>query len=150
MCTIYLFLKIPNKVKVEIVKLHRNYLWHSAKERKGVDWISWKTVCKSKEQGGLGIKERGAFNKALLTKWLWIFIMEESAILKHILEAKYEILHERILFKRKQTAVNRKSVWWKDLIYLVEVMDDNAFGQMLLIKLGDGSKTPFWLGKLIG
>lgn len=33
---------------------------------------------------------------------------------------------------------------------LVEATDDNAFGQMLSIKLGDGSKTPFWLGKWIG
>lgn len=56
------FFKIPKKVIMEIVKLERNFLWHSAMEKKGVDWISWKTVCKSKEQGGLGIKEIGAFN----------------------------------------------------------------------------------------
>jgi len=34
-------------------------------------WIKWKTICKSKESCGLGIKDLACFNKALLGKWKW-------------------------------------------------------------------------------
>ncbi|XP_058749275.1 uncharacterized protein LOC131622266 [Vicia villosa] len=144
------FFKIPNKVKKEIVKLQRNFLWHNAIERKGVDWISWRTICKPKDQGGLGIKDIAAFNKALLIKWLWRFIKEDNALWKNILEAKYGAMHERILFKIKRSPLSRKSIWWRDLMQLSEEREECSFGQMVLIKLGDGVKTPFWTGRWIG
>lgn len=34
-----------------------------------INWGSWKRVCRSKEDRGLGVKNVAYFNAALLTKW---------------------------------------------------------------------------------
>lgn len=38
-------------------------------EKKGVAWVSWEEICKTRVEGGLSIKDVGKFNKALLSKW---------------------------------------------------------------------------------
>ncbi|XP_058757339.1 uncharacterized mitochondrial protein AtMg00310-like [Vicia villosa] len=139
------FFKLPIKVNEEIVKLQRNFLWHNVEERKGVNWISWKTICKHKEDGGLGVKDMLAFNKALLTKWLWRFLKEDNAIWRGILEERYGLLHERIIFKTIKATISMKSLWWRDLMQIGDVDDEYGFTQLLSIRIGDGSKTSFWL-----
>ncbi|XP_058765470.1 uncharacterized mitochondrial protein AtMg00310-like [Vicia villosa] len=143
------FFKIPKKVNIEIIKIQRNFLWQNALERKWVVWISWKTINKLKEDGGLGIKDILTFNKALLTNWLWRFVSEENTIWKAILEERYGILHERILFKVKKSNKNLKSVWWRDLMQIGDDLEDFGFLQMLSIKIGDENKTPFWHSRWI-
>lgn len=61
------FFKLPKKVKKEFIKVQKNFLW-----------ISWRTVCREKEEGGIGIKDLELFNKFLLTKWLWRFINDKD------------------------------------------------------------------------
>ncbi|PNX62618.1 cytochrome p450, partial [Trifolium pratense] len=42
-------------------------------------WISWDNVCKSKEDGGLGVKNLELFNLALCAKWKWRCLVDSSA-----------------------------------------------------------------------
>ncbi|CAK8576940.1 unnamed protein product [Lathyrus sativus] len=53
-----------------IASIHRNFLWSGSMEKRSMAWVSWKTLCKLKVNGGFGIKDIGLFNRALLTKWL--------------------------------------------------------------------------------
>ncbi|CAK8533179.1 unnamed protein product [Lathyrus sativus] len=54
----------------------RKFLWVGSKEKRCIAWVSWKSICKSKEEGSLGIKDLGMFNKALLAKWWWRFLTD--------------------------------------------------------------------------
>ncbi|XP_058747108.1 uncharacterized protein LOC131620105 [Vicia villosa] len=40
------FYKLPKKVVEDMVRIQRNFLWHNAAERNGVEWIGWRTICK--------------------------------------------------------------------------------------------------------
>jgi len=46
-------------------------------------------VCKSKEEGGLGVKDIKKFNRALQAKWKWRMMSEEKGKWKEILVSKY-------------------------------------------------------------
>lgn len=53
----------------ECVKLMRKFLWRATSEEENkIAWVKWKTICRPKEEGGLGVKELGLFNKAILEK----------------------------------------------------------------------------------
>ncbi|CAK8532022.1 unnamed protein product [Lathyrus sativus] len=65
------FYTLPKKFLHVLVSLRRKFLWAWLKGKSYIAWVSWKTICKSKEEGGLGVKDLGMFNKALLEKWWW-------------------------------------------------------------------------------
>lgn len=47
--------------------------------------ISWRMLCKPKEDGGLGLKNLGAWNKDLIAKTLWkIHLKKDSLTIKWI------------------------------------------------------------------
>ncbi|XP_058784193.1 uncharacterized mitochondrial protein AtMg00310-like [Vicia villosa] len=83
------FYKIPRSVMKDITAIQRRFLWNSAGDNNFISWISSNDICKSKEEGGMGIKHVGKFNKALLSKWPWRILSDEDAIWKGILRGRY-------------------------------------------------------------
>ena len=63
-------------------------------------WVGWKTMCKSKSQGGMGFRNLQAFNLALLAKQVWRILINLSSLAARILKAKYfpfgDILHANL------------------------------------------------------
>jgi len=53
-----------------------------------IAWVSWTIICKSKEEGGLGIKEIETFNKVLLAKWMWHLGTETNGKWRKVLLSK--------------------------------------------------------------
>ncbi|GFS30063.1 hypothetical protein Acr_00g0009910 [Actinidia rufa] len=64
-------LPIPAGVKAKIVQLCRNFLWSGSCNSHKTPLVSWKEATLSKEEGGLGIRDIKAWNKALISKTLW-------------------------------------------------------------------------------
>lgn len=56
--SIYLlsFFKAYKVVLKEIIRIQSDYLWLGCEDKKGVRWISWKIVCRSKSEGGLRVR----------------------------------------------------------------------------------------------
>lgn len=102
-----------------------------------MDWVSWKFVCKSKENCGIGIKDIGLFNMALLTKWLWRFIKESDAIWIGILEHIYENIVRRLTFKYVPRVSYQDSLLWRDLMHYGDSMETADFAKFLSCRLGD-------------
>ena len=61
-----------------------------------------------KEKGGLGIKDIGTFNLALLGKWEWNLLQEKGEIWSRVLESKYG--GWRSLYEAGR--VGHQSMWW--------------------------------------
>lgn len=43
------------------------------------DRVKWKVVCRSKEFGGLGVKDLECFNLSLFGKWVWSLLDGSNA-----------------------------------------------------------------------
>ena len=48
--------KCPVSIINLIEKLRQDFLWHGRSEQKKFHLVDWTLVCKSKEEGGLGIR----------------------------------------------------------------------------------------------
>ncbi|KAK2658233.1 hypothetical protein Ddye_004766 [Dipteronia dyeriana] len=58
-------------------------------EKKKIHSVDWKTVCKSKKNGGLGVGRIFDKGVSLLAKWIWRFGREDSSLWKKVICAKY-------------------------------------------------------------
>lgn len=91
------FYEAPKKVINEITLFQSRFLWHDTEEKKGIHWIKWSKVCKSKDEGGLGVKNFEFFNEALLLKWKWRFTQDDNIIWRDLLTERYENLQHQVL-----------------------------------------------------
>jgi len=109
-------------------------------ESKPICWVSWKDVCRPREQGGLGLREIRKFNHALLAKWRWRCISQEEGRWKEILVSKYGLEPGNA-----QTPVKLQSWWWRDLSKVCkEGGGKGRFQEELSWELGGGDKVKLW------
>lgn len=83
------FFKMPTCVVKICTGLMRSFLWGGGESVRKIAWVKWSEVCKSKEEGGLGVKDLALFNKALLGKWLWRLRNEPKSLWCRVVLAKY-------------------------------------------------------------
>ena len=83
------FFRVPKQVVDKLVRLQRNFLWGGTPEQNKIAWIRWDTVCKPKEEGGLGVKDITAFNTSLLGKWKWDLFQNKEETWARVLQSKY-------------------------------------------------------------
>jgi len=81
--------KAPESVCKSIISIQRRFLWGWGKDNKLISWVSWKNICKPREEGGLDIRDIRKFNVALLAKWKWRCIFDEKGRWKECLDSKY-------------------------------------------------------------
>ncbi|GFZ13830.1 hypothetical protein Acr_24g0000200 [Actinidia rufa] len=62
---------IPAGVRSKIIQLCRNFLWSGNCNSNKKPLVAWNEVTMPKSEGGLGIRNMKAWNKALLSKTLW-------------------------------------------------------------------------------
>ena len=137
------FFKVPIGVSKEITKLQRNFLWGWGTEGRKIAWTSWENICKTKEEGRLGIKSIYLFDKALLAKWIWRMGSTEKGLWKDILESKYELWSTTNSFILNRNRY--KSIWWNDLSKVsLSDQGDNWVNSNMVWQLGSGDKIKFW------
>ena len=59
-----------------------------SKKRKRYYLVRWTRICRSKEKGGLGVKDLHKQNLSLLTKWWWK-LETRTGLWQEIIRAKY-------------------------------------------------------------
>jgi len=142
--TISLF--YPSSYKAQIMvcnripSIQRKFLWAWGNDRKHISWVRWENVCKTKEEGGLGVKDIRKFNCALLAKWKWRLLSEEKGKWKDILVSKYSID-----VRSNQVFGKTHSWWWRDLSKACEEGEEAGwFQKSIAWKIGSGDKVSFW------
>ncbi|CAK8535431.1 unnamed protein product [Lathyrus sativus] len=146
----FAFFKVPKSVVQKIVAIQRNFLWSRSKEKKGITWVSWSNVYKSKEDGGLGIRDVGRFNTALMAKWIWRLLPEKDAIWVGILDGRYGRFAMDLLRGKLPKYKGFPSLWWRDIFKANGLFGPGKFGELISYKLGNGDGVLFWLTRLLG
>jgi len=59
------------------------FFWQNDQHKKKYMLVRWLVLCKTKEQGGLGIQKLDVQNKCLLSKWLFNLYNEQGDILRN-------------------------------------------------------------------
>ncbi|XP_060966250.1 uncharacterized mitochondrial protein AtMg00310-like [Cannabis sativa] len=81
---------LPLEISRDIESSMARFWWKSSsKENKGIPWMSWDRMCKSKNNGGLGFRNLHDFNLALLGKQGWRFLTRPESLVSRIFKARY-------------------------------------------------------------
>nr|KYP49176.1 Putative ribonuclease H protein At1g65750 family [Cajanus cajan] len=140
------FFKAPNSVIKEIVAIQRDFLWRGVKDGSQIPWVKWETVCKSKVEGGLGIKDVKLFNWALLGKWVWRCMLSPGMLWAKVLHDRYGRIES---FSNCSNVDRRASWWWKDIVGVLQ-QGNFWLDEKTERCIGDGTMTRFWEDKWIG
>ncbi|XP_055961043.1 uncharacterized protein LOC130015280 [Mercurialis annua] len=65
------------------------FWWSGTDDKRKIPWVSWRFICQSKKDGGLGFRNLRAFNVAMLGKQAWKLIQEPNSLCATVLRAKY-------------------------------------------------------------
>lgn len=80
----------PTSICHSIEKLIANFWWLGTKEpRRPMYWMSWKKLCFSKAEGGLGLREFRHFNVAMLAKQARGLVENTNSLVYKVLKALY-------------------------------------------------------------
>uniref|UniRef100_A0A803Q185 RNase H type-1 domain-containing protein n=1 Tax=Cannabis sativa TaxID=3483 RepID=A0A803Q185_CANSA len=107
--------------KGTISNLHRmaaRFWWGSSEKDKKIHWCKWEHLCKPKDKGGMGFRDLGMFNQALLAKQIWRCIRYPNALCNRVLKASYFPTNSVLEAKCGTHAsfVWRSLMWGKKLI----------------------------------
>lgn len=81
--------KLPLSLCKQIQTVITRFLWDVKPELRKMSWVSWRTLTKSKADGGLGFRDIEKFNDALLGKLVWRILSNPDPLLSQILLGKY-------------------------------------------------------------
>lgn len=131
---------LPVSVAKEIDLCARWCVYGINDVKRRVHLLSWKSLCSTKQAGGLGLKQTRIMNEAMLAKLGWRLLQEPSALWSQILRSKYGGNGmTRELFHMK----NGDSHIWKGIVKCSEVLADRRW------IVGNGRSIRFWfVGRL--
>lgn len=81
--------QLPVSLCKRIQSTLTRFWWDSKADKKGICWVSWEKLTKSKQDGGLGFRDLQCFNAALLGKLSWRILNNPSCFLARVLLGKY-------------------------------------------------------------
>jgi hypothetical protein len=112
---------LPKWVINKLDRIRRRFHWHGHKEAQGLQrpicLVKWCLVTRSRQMGGLGVKELRSMNEALLLKWMWWWIQSDQAWWK----------------------MSNASRFWSSLRSITEI-----FNVSIKFQLGQGETIQFW------
>ncbi|GLU18032.1 hypothetical protein SLE2022_343540 [Rubroshorea leprosula] len=136
---------IPKGILLSIDKIRRRFLWGGGAEERKINWVSWGEVCKSKDKGGLGVRDLRKFNLALMGKWWGRLAKGDEGLWMKIISAKYLKVGKHWMDWIKDNN-GGGSLWWRDVCRLNRVNEESVgwLSEGFRMNIGDGKSASFW------
>ncbi|KAL6331982.1 hypothetical protein AAG906_020335 [Vitis piasezkii] len=132
--------QMPRVVRIRLEKIQRDFLWGGGALVQKPHLVKWSIVCLDKRSGGLGVKNLGAFNRALLGKWVWRFANERKALWNQVIRGKYG--EERGGWRSCEPREAYGFGLWKAISKM-----GHQVTPFVGFVVGDGEKVKFWKDK---
>lgn len=136
---------MPKSVEKAIDVLRKKFFWGSAdleNAKNKLHSINWGTLCKPKQQGGLGIASLRARNMALLYKWWWRGCYDRGSFWTEFMTNKYG---KGFLVNLDQISCNESSSFiFKGICEVGSKMHSKTLKDSFTWTLGNGKKILFW------
>ncbi|XP_019090119.1 PREDICTED: uncharacterized protein LOC109128363 [Camelina sativa] len=132
--------RLSNHQCKQITSAMADFWWNECEDKNKMHWVSWEKMCKAKSHEGLGFKDIGNFNQALLAKQAWFLLNTPNSLLSRVYNARYYVntnLMEACLGSRPSYA-------WQSILFGRELLERG-----LLTSIGDGGQTSVWLDKWV-
>jgi hypothetical protein len=81
--------RFPNGLVEDLNQIVRNFWWGNEHNRRRMHWMSWDKVTRPKSHGGMGFRDFGVFNQALLARQAWRLIEIPDSLCARLLKARY-------------------------------------------------------------
>ncbi|GJV42910.1 RNA-directed DNA polymerase, eukaryota [Tanacetum coccineum] len=117
--------KVPMKILQRMESIRSYFFNGSDPLAKKPTWVKWTNVLASKEKGGLGISSLYALNRALMFKWVWRFLSQNSSLWANVIKSIHGD-HEKI---GKQVKVSYPSIWL-DIVKEVDLLKKRGLTQI--------------------
>lgn len=140
----YLSVFMPPKWVIKRIEtLRRDFFWTGGQNPPGIRCLaSWQSVCRSKNEGGLGILDISTMNRAFLVKWWWKF---QNAPQLQWNKLIHDLFYCRRISLKEGGFFRPPSFWWKGVLSLKEIFKWGA-----IYKLGNGRNIDFWEDRWFG
>jgi len=73
----------------EIRTMICRFWWAQLEKENKLHWVSWETLCKWNEKGGLGYRDLHLFNLAMLARQAWRLLQNPDSLCAKLLIARY-------------------------------------------------------------
>ncbi|KAJ7974654.1 Ribonuclease H [Quillaja saponaria] len=127
---------IPFRIIDKVEKVCRGFLWRDEDEKRKL-MIGWEEIMRSKNEGGLGLKNLRTINQAFLTIVGCGMLTDNQSLWAQVMKAKY--IKGSDLFQ-SQVAKPLDSPFWKAIC---KIWTDILFGMRWI--MGDGKTVSLWV-----
>lgn len=122
----------------------RSFLWKGERDAVGgASLVKWDSVCTPKDEGGLGVLDLQAFNRALIAKWWWRLQTEPERLWAKLINHLY--LNNRRMWDLHLYPQRNVSPVWKGVLKTSII-----FKRGLKFNCGSGTSILFWKDHWIG
>ena len=127
--------KLSKKLLKKITAVVARFWWGGDETKRKMHWVKWEELTSPKGWGGMGFKDFGLFNKAMLAKQGWRLLSKPDSLCARVLKGKYYNEGNFMSAGNKRNS----SHTWKAILYGRE-----ALKLGLIKRIGDGATTKIW------
>jgi len=130
---------IPRSILYEIEHIMSHFIWGGEKK---MVLVSWKDICTTKQEGGLGLRRLTEWNDAGLLRLFWLVAANQSSLWVKAIRSKY-LRNKSVWHARPPTSCS----WaWRGVLRLQAKARETFF-----FEIGDGTNVRFfedpWCGR---
>lgn len=127
---------LPKSTCDEIDRLCRAFIWGDTPNQRRMHHLSWSQICRSKKNGGLGLRSSRDVNAVFMMKSAWNLCNSPTSLWVQLVRGKYNCGREGF----PKVDVNKPgSNLWKGIC-----QNWDSFRNSLIWSMGNGEQINFW------